>query len=137
MKIHNIDFNTYKPKEKEILVFGANTEGRHSLGTALIARKSWGAIYGTPAGLQGKAFAIITKDLTKKVHPSIDEDFIKSQIKVLYQYAETQPDTIFYIPYKGEGKNLNSYSSEELANMFSSFRIPKNISFEESFSKLL
>ena len=120
-----------------IFVFGSNTQGRHGKGSALIAKQKFGAIYGQAEGLQGQSYAIVTKDLTKSVHPSILESSIKEQIILLYYYANKNPNLDYYIAYNGTGINLNGYSNEEMANMFSSFKIPKNIIFEEEFAKLV
>ena len=68
-------------KDNQIFVFGSNTQGRHGKGAALTARLKFGAIYGQPEGIQGKSFAIITKDLTKKVHPSRTTAQVISQIE--------------------------------------------------------
>jgi hypothetical protein len=120
-----------------IYVFGSNTQGRHGKGSALVARTKFGAIYGQASGLQGRSYAIITKDLTKYKHPSISRDFIISQIKDLYDYALSNQEKDIYVAYRGSGSNLNSYSPQEMASMFSSHQIPNNMVFEEEFSNLL
>lgn len=124
-----------------IFVFGSNTQGRHGKGAALIAKTKFGAKYGQASGLQGRSYAIITKDITKKVHPSITKEDIKWQILKLYHAAEDNPTLDYYITYSGEGINLNSYTPQDMADMFNSFKsvggIPENIIFEEKFSKLL
>jgi len=124
-----------------IFVFGSNTQGRHGLGAAKVAREKFGAKYGQASGRQGQSYAIITKDLTKKIHPSVDRRDIELQITHLYKYAEDTPDLDFYIAYSAGGKNLNGYSSQEMANMFTiiwdSWNIPENIIFEEEFAKLI
>lgn len=134
MKTYKGDIKNLNPNQ--IFVFGSNTQGRHGKGSALIAREKFGAIYGQSKGLQGQSYAIITKDLTKSVHPSISKENIIQQIKELYEYAKKNEDKEFLIAYK-IGKNLNSYTSQEMAEMFSSFSIPENIIFEENFSTLL
>ena len=106
------------------------------MGAALIARTKFGAIYGQAEGLQGQSYAIITKDLTKRFHPSRTKEQIKDQIKKLYETALENLNKEFLIAYK-IGKNLNAYTSQEMANMFSSMDIPENIVFDEDFSKLL
>lgn len=53
------------PGDNVIFVFGSNTEGRHGAGAAKVAKDDFGAIYGQAEGLQGNAYAIITKDLNK------------------------------------------------------------------------
>lgn len=120
-----------------IFVFGSNTQGRHGMGAALTARILFGAKYGQAKGLQGNSYAIITKDLTKTIHPSINKDDILKQINALYNYADDNLHLNFYIAYSGKGLNLNSYTPKEMADMFNYFNIPVNIVFEEEFAKLL
>ena len=123
--------------ENQIFVFGSNTQGRHGKGAALTARLRFGAIYGKPEGIQGKSFAIITKDLTKKVHPSRTTSQIVSQIEKLYEYATLHPDKEFIVAYKSNDHNLNAYSSEDMAKMFASKNIPENIVFDKQFYELI
>lgn len=117
-------------------VFGSNTEGRHGKGAALVAFYHFGAVYGNPSGPQGRSYAIVTKDLRARVHPSIPRVYIETQIKHLYMYAEANPEKLFYVAY-GMGPNLNAYSPQAMADMFSEYPIPENMVFEEEFSKLL
>ena len=121
----------------QIFVFGSNTQGRHGRGAALTARLRFGAIYGNPEGIQGKSFAIITKDLTKKTHPSRTTAQIISQIEKLYKYATLHPEKEFIIAYKCGDNNLNAYSSEDMAKMFASRDIPENIVFDKQFYELV
>jgi hypothetical protein len=88
-------------------------------------------------GLQGQSYAIITKDLTKPVHPSIGKDFITEQIRELYSYAIQNPEFEFVIAYGGDSKNLNGYTSEEMARMFACMYPPENIIFEYKFADLV
>ena len=121
----------------QIFVFGSNTQGRHGEGAALTARLIFGAINGNPEGIQGKSFAIITKDLTKKTHPSRTASQVISQIEKLYKYATLHPEKEFIIPYKCSDYNLNAYSSEDMAKMFASRDIPVNIIFDKLFYELV
>lgn len=124
--------------ENGIFVFGSNTQGRHGKGAALVAKQKFGAIYGNPRALQGKSYAIITKDLTKTVHPSISRDFICIQIALLYDYAIKNANKDFYVAYSFPSINLNGYSSSEMAGMFFlNGDIPENIIFEEGFGQLI
>ena len=75
-----------KLKSNQIFVFGSNTQGRHGKGSALVARLNFGAIYGQAYGLQGQSYAIVTKDLTKKIHPSVSILSIIDQINKLYEF---------------------------------------------------
>lgn len=141
IKTQNNIRKTYKGlirslSNNQIFVFGSNTQGRHGAGAAKTA-VSFGAQYGNPKGIQGNTYALITKDLTKNVHPSIDQNSIIEQIQELYNYAENNPEKEFLVAYSGTGTNLNGYTNQQMADMFSSYSIPNNIVFEESFNKLL
>lgn len=122
--------------ENGIYVFGSNLEGRHGKGSALIAYREFDAEYGNSNGPQGRSYAIITKDLNKRVHPSIPRFYIETQIERLYTCARFNQHMDFYIAYTTM-PNLNGYSPQEMAEMFSAWPIPENIVFEEEFSKLL
>ena len=134
--------NTYKGqitelKPNEVFVFGSNTQGRHGKGAALIAKTKFGAIYGKARGLMGQSYGIITKDLTKSRTPNISKETIEDQICELYGYASAYSELTFYIAYSGTGYNLNGYTPQEMAIMFSCCTIPDNIVFEEEFAKLM
>lgn len=122
--------------ENGVFVFGSNTQGRHGKGAALVAKEKFGAIYGVAFGYQGRSYAIVTKDLTKKKHPSVPEESIRAQILRLYRFAETHTTMDFYVVY-GVGNYLNGYTPEEMAELFSWHSIPLNIIFEDNFNKLV
>lgn len=135
MKTYIGDIEKLKPNQ--IFVFGSNTQGRHGKGSALIALKKFGAKYGQAKGFQGQSYAIITKDLTMYNQPSISKEFIIEQIKVLYKLAEGILSHVeFLIAYKADGVNLNGYSPKAMKEMYFYKEPPKNIIFEEEFSKL-
>lgn len=122
----------------QIFVFGSNTQGRHGAGAALVALSLFGAVYGQAYGRQGSSYAIVTKDLTKSIHPSINKYNIVDQIKQLYKYAEDNENLEFVIAYSGIGTNLNGYTPDQMAAMFAYPNIiPANIVFEEQFSTLV
>lgn len=127
-------------ESNDIFVFGSNTQGRHGKGAALWAIKNAGAIYGQARGLQGMSYAIVTKDLTKSIHPSISKQDIIFQIIDLYDYAEIMPNNRFMVAYSGSGINLNGYTNSEMAVMFqlaARNSIPANIYFEAGFADLM
>lgn len=128
-----------KLKENQIFVFGSNTQGRHGKGAALFAVQQCGAKYGQSEGLQGRSYAIVTKDLTKTQHPSVSKEKIIEQIKKLYKLAFETPDKEYCVAYKGRGKNLNGYSPKEMALMFlrDSGPVPPNMVFEIYFVAIL
>jgi len=113
-----------------IFVFGSNTEGRHGKGAALIAKQKFGAIYGQAEGLQGKSYAIITKDLTVKDNNSLKSvslDKIAGGIVKMLNFAIENPDKIFYVTKLGS--SLAGYTAKQirLAFMIHSFIFPSNV----------
>lgn len=133
--------NTYKGlitglDPHEIFVFGANTESRHGKGAALVARQKFGAKYGVPHFCE-QSYGIITKDLTKSIHPSVSPEFIKNEIKDLYEFATTNPNLHFYVAYSGSGTNLSGYTPKQMASFFASYPIPDNFWLEEEFANLM
>lgn len=138
-------------EDDQIFVFGSNPEGRHGGGTAKIALKKYGAINGQGHGLQGQSYGLVTKNLrkgfydpvTKITHDknglrSITKEQIIDNIKRLYKLARYMKNKDFLIAFTAEGKNLNGYSSKEMAEMFNSAKpIPKNIIFEDKFLDLM
>ena len=124
-------------EDNQIFVFGSNPQGFHGAGTALLALQKFGAKYGQGYGFQGQSYAIATKDLRKDTHPSISKEQIIHQIRVLYGIAYIMPEYEFVIAYTGNGKNLNGYTPEEMAEMFAYIQPPENIVFEDEFRKLV
>lgn len=141
--LFNNKMKLYKNKitaisKNQIFVFGSNTEGRHGKGAAKFALDYCGAEYGKSMGLQGNSYAIVTKDLTKKEQPSIKQDDIIKQIKTLYEYAKNEGANYeFIIPYSANSENLNYYTPQDMADMFSLYPIPINMKFEYDFFKLM
>lgn len=125
-----------------VFVFGSNTQGRHGKGSAKIALDKFGAKYGQSSGLQGRSYALVTKNLQVRHHPSISREDIVFHIRLLYNYSYKNPDKDFYIAYSSTGTNLNGYTPEEMASMFITASqkagyIPENIIFEEGFCKII
>lgn len=124
-------------KPNQIFVFGSNTEGIHGAGAALWAKNNAGAIYGWNKGLQGQSYAIITKDLTKRHHPSISRSTIVYQLHDLAELAKVTPHKEYIVAYSGTGYNLNGYTPEEMAEMFAQVKWPENMVWEYNFYKLM
>ena len=129
---------TLKLKPNQALVITTNTQGRHGKGNALVGMK-YGAIYGQAKGPMGRTYGIITKDLTKRKHPSISANFIIEQIGEFYEFAKRYWNVELLIPYAGVANklNLNGYTNLEMAQMFKAVQIPENVLFEGEFDKLL
>ena len=124
-----------KLNANQIFVYGQNTEGRNGKGSAFTAMK-FGAQYGK-IGYIGNTYGIVTKNLRKKIHPSVSKSFIIEQIEKLYEFAKINNDKEFLVAYSGTKPNLNGYSNLEMAEMFACVEIPANFVFEETFYKLI
>ena len=138
-------------KPNQIFVFGSNPEGRHGAGTAYIAVTKYGAQYGFGRGLKGQTYGLVTTNLSKNyTEPatgilyrdtcgrSVTKEQIVANIRDLYTVAQGMADKEFLIAYTAAGRNLNGYTSPELAVMFKEAGdIPGNIVFEDRFSDLV
>jgi hypothetical protein len=134
----------------QVFVFGSNPEGRHGAGTAQLAKNKFGAKYGQGRGIQGQAYALVTKNLTpgfvepstgikydKAGEKSVSPEQIIENIDELYQVALANPGKEFLIAYTTDGANLNGYTAQEMADMFSTYPIPSNVVFNKEFAALL
>ena len=128
-----------KLEDNQVFVFGSNPEGKHGKGAAKAAM-NFGAIYGQGEGMQGQSYALPTKDLRvteNKGMRSISEDDIADSIEQLYNVARENPEKE-YLVNDYSGTNLNGYTGEEMAEMFTVYQgneIPSNIVFSEEFEK--
>lgn len=111
-------------------VFASNLAGRHGKGSALHARKHYGAIYGQGVGLQGSSYAIPTKDGHLKVLP-LEE--IERHVHGFIIHARNNPQDTFTIVAIGTG--LAGYSPEQIAPMFKD--APPNCNLPKEFLAVL
>ena len=125
--------------ENGIFVYGANKNFHSGAGTALIAIKYFGAIYGQGYRcVVGKSRGIITTDLTKKKRPSVPKSLVLDEIKSLYDDARQDPGHEYWIAYLDDNTpNLSGFTNQEIADMFSKFPIPDNCVFNKGFAELL
>jgi len=101
-------------KSNRIFVFGSNLAGRHGAGSALEAVKSHGARYGQGTGIQGRSYAIPTKDVRLRQMPL---DQIKSHVDWFLHLARTAyPFYEFDVVAIGCG--LAGYKPEQIGPMF-------------------
>ncbi len=133
-----------------IFVFGSNPEGRHGKGSAKSELK-FGAKYSNGRGLQGNAYALVTKNLKPNYFEestgitykrygegSVSPKMISDNIDELYQCALDNPEKKFFIAYTNDSKNLNGYSSKQMWDLFTDNKyIPENIRFHDSFRVFL
>jgi hypothetical protein len=67
----------------------------------------------------------------------IPRELIIEGIQELYKEASQNSNKEYLVAYSSNRSNLNGYTAQDLADMFSALPIPNNIVFEEGFSKLL
>ncbi len=99
----------------KIFVFGSNLAGRHGKGAALTAYRNHGAVYGEGVGLQGKSYAIPTKDENLKTLPL---SRVQKYVDQFIRFAKLNPDMVFEVTRIGCG--LAGYEDSDIAPMFSS-----------------
>ncbi len=95
--------NDIHPDPQTVFVFGSNPEGRHGAGAAKVARLRFGAVYGQGEGLQGRSYAIPTKDLrvtADRGFRSIPPEAITRSIRRMYDCARQHPDKQFKVAYR-------------------------------------
>lgn len=126
------------PTPDTVFVFGSNPEGRHGAGAAKTARLQFGAVYGQGEGLQGRSYAIPTKDLritANRGFRSIKPAAITASIRKMYDCARQHPDRQFKIAYRNtRERSLNGYTGIEMIRMFlDAGPVPENVWFSEEW----
>lgn len=114
----------------KIFVFGSNLAGRHGKGAALYARNHHGAIYGQGIGLQGRSYAIPTKDQQLRTLPL---PAIGQHVAQFLLFAAQHPDMVFEVTPIGCG--LAGYQPEQIAPLFEN--APNNCILPDSFVSCL
>jgi hypothetical protein len=97
----------------DIFVFGSNDAGRHGRGAALDARYHHGAIYGQGEGMQGRSYAIPTKD--KRLRP-LQLETIETGVQTFLVFAAAHPELTFRVTPVGCG--LAGFTPAQIAPMF-------------------
>jgi len=136
------------PAPDVIFVFGSNPEGRHGQGAAADAMKKFGAKYYQGRGLQGGAYALVTKNLkagfketkTGITYDAVGErsvrpDQIVNNIVEMYNVARANPNKKFQIGYRNTiGKTRNGYTGYEMMDMFKAAgEVPSNVYFSKEW----
>ncbi len=127
------------PGPDVIFVFGSNPEGRHGAGAAKTAQLLFGAVYGQGSGLQGRAYAIPTKDLRVRKDyglRSISPFQITASIREMYECARQHPTKRFMVAYRNTStRSLNGYTGYEMIRMFKAAGpIPDNVWFSKEWA---
>lgn len=102
-----------QPRPDQIFVFGSNLAGIHGAGAARAAADTYGAIIGVGTGLQGRSFAIPTKDQRIDTLPF---GVVSSFVADFKQYATDNPDKKFFLTRIGCG--LAGFTDEQIAPLF-------------------
>ena len=96
-----------------IFVFGSNKAGRHGRGAAKHALQYCGAIYGQDEGLQGRSYAIPTKERDWKIRSLPD---IKEAVVRFLRFADEHAEMTFQVTRVGCG--LARLPDEEIFPLF-------------------
>lgn len=96
-----------------IFVFGSNLAGRHGGGAAAKALADYGAVWGLGEGMQGRSYAIPTKDHVIETLP-IEE--VARHVRRFIHAAAARPDLTFVVTRIGCG--LAGFTDGQIAPMF-------------------
>lgn len=96
-----------------VFVFGSNRRGIHGRGAALHARMHHGAVQGQGEGLQGRAYAIPTKETPYRSLALVE---IERHVATFLAFAASHPRTRFQVTAIGTG--LAGHAVEDIAPMF-------------------
>lgn len=113
-----------------IFVFGSNRAGRHGKGSALEARRRFGAVVGVGEGPTGQSYAIPTKSESLQILPLSE---IRSAVLRFLDYARQHPEVEFDVVDIGCG--LAGYKPSVIAPMFEGH--PANVHFLGDIGALL
>jgi len=120
--------NIIKLNKSEIFVFGSNESGRHGKGAAKTAIK-WGAKYGQSSGIQGRTYAIPTKN--KSITKTLTLSEIKHYVDIFIEFAKINKSLIFLVTEVGCG--LGGLSPKDVAPLFKGAFDIENIYLPERF----
>ena len=124
--------NITKLECNQIFVFGSNESGIHGAGAARTA-VGWGAVYGQPEGLQGKTYAIPSKD--KTVTRTLEVNEIKPYVDTFIKFAKDHTEFTFLVTEIGCG--LAGLIPEQVAPLFKEAKDIKNISLPVRFWNII
>lgn len=114
----------------DVFVFGSNLGGIHGAGSALHAKKHYGAIQGEGIGRFGNSYAIPTKDKQLK---SLPVKTINHHVQVFYDYARAHFWESFHVVAIGCG--LAGFTVDQIAPLFAN--PPDNVNLPKEFLQYL
>lgn len=116
--------------DNEIFVFGSNLAGRHGAGAALTAWRCFGAIPGKGSGIQGRSYAIPTKNRSlRRLTPGEIAPFVNRFLR----FATSHPEKEFLVTAVGCG--LAGWGPEDIAPLFAN--PPANIALPAAWWAVL
>jgi hypothetical protein len=115
---------------RDIFVFGSNLAGIHGAGSALHAKRFYGAVDGVGEGLTGAAYAIPTK--SAKLN-TLALSQIKIHVDKFLEFARAHADMRFNLVEIGCG--LAGYKPEDIAPLFTC--IPLNVIMPQAFHDVI
>lgn len=110
----------YQLKDNEIFVFGSNLRGAHGATGAKDAYEHYGAILGCGVGMQGRSYAIPTKDKNFQSHSL---PVLREYVDQFLDYAREYPYMRFLLTRIGCG--LAGFREDQIAPMF--LHAPENV----------
>lgn len=126
-------------EDNQIFVFGSNEAGSHIGGAALTAYNKFNAKNGQGYGLQGRSFAIPTKNWELKTLPIKEIKFyVDKAIKFFKVYSKNEQGfhlLDFLVTEIGTG--LAGYTCEEIAPLFKEALELDNVFLPQSFLDVL
>ena len=118
-------------EENEIFIFGSNLSGIHGAGAAHTARQ-WGALMGKGTGIQGKTYAIPTKD--RRIN-TLSIKAINRHVGVFINYARKHSDKKFLVTKIGCG--LANLQVSDMAPLFKNALELENVYLPIEFIEFL
>lgn len=112
----------------DIFVFGSNLAGRHGKGAALVARQSFGAVYGVAEGLTGRAYAIPTKNSRFQTLPLAE---VEQHVDSFVRFARRNPQYRFLLTPVGTG--LAGLKKRDIWAMLVRLGLPENVVLTSSW----
>ncbi len=113
-------------KENQIFVFGSNSMGFHTGGSAKLASERFGAVMGQANGLQGKSYGIDSMSGLNR---------LKSCVMAFIMFAEDHPNLTFYVTAVGTG--IAGMKPKEVAPLFKDCLEMENVYLPKSFIECL
>lgn len=98
---------------KTVYVFGSDLAGRHTHGTALIALREYGAVYGEAVGLRGHSYALPVRDEQGDPLPLT---MIRGYVQAFLRFAGNHRDLTFHVTRIGCERG--AYTDREIAPLF-------------------